>query len=56
MIREGAILHKQRNESVEGVRQVLDQMLNRSELIVTALQTVGKKGWDGFALLRINTD
>ncbi|MDC9597718.1 O-methyltransferase [Xenorhabdus anantnagensis] len=56
MVREGAILHKQRNESVEGVRQVLDKMLNRSELTVTALQTVGEKGWDGFALLRINTD
>ncbi|CBJ82623.1 hypothetical protein XBJ2_1820007 [Xenorhabdus bovienii str. Jollieti] len=31
-------------------------MLNCLEITVTALQTVGEKGWDGFALLRINTE
>ncbi|MBD1226596.1 O-methyltransferase [Xenorhabdus griffiniae] len=55
-IREGAIIHEQRSEAVEGVRQALDRMSNYPELTVTALQTVGEKGWDGFALLRINTD
>ncbi|MEQ1962348.1 O-methyltransferase [Xenorhabdus khoisanae] len=53
VIREGAILHEQRSELVEGVRQALDSMINRSDVTVTALQTVGDKGWDGFALLRV---
>ncbi|WP_332460363.1 O-methyltransferase [Xenorhabdus lircayensis] len=56
MIREGMILHEQRDEATEGVRQALESMLNRPEVTVTALQTVGEKGWDGFVLLRINTD
>ncbi|MDX7997889.1 O-methyltransferase [Xenorhabdus sp. Reich] len=56
MVREGMILDEQRDESVEGVRQALDSMLNRPDITVTALQTVGQKGWDGFVLARINTD
>ncbi|WP_274714346.1 hypothetical protein [Xenorhabdus bovienii] len=38
------------------MRKSLDTILNRPEITVTALQTVGEKGWDGFALLRINTE
>ncbi|MGJ0627364.1 O-methyltransferase [Xenorhabdus bovienii] len=56
VVRAGAILHQQRDEQVEGMRKSLDTMLNRPEITVTALQTVGEKGWDGFALLRINTE
>ncbi|BET97963.1 O-methyltransferase [Xenorhabdus taiwanensis] len=56
MIREGEIVHEQRSEPVEGVRQALDKISSYPELTVTVLQTVGEKGWDGFALLRINTE
>ncbi|MDX7986627.1 O-methyltransferase [Xenorhabdus sp. 12] len=55
VIREGAIVHEQRDLPTDGVRQALDSMLNRPEITVTAIQTVGEKGWDGFALMRINT-
>ncbi|MBD2782181.1 O-methyltransferase [Xenorhabdus szentirmaii] len=56
VIREGAILHEQRDKSTDGICQALESMLKRPEITVTALQMVGKKGWDGFALLRINTN
>ncbi|PHM46457.1 methyltransferase [Xenorhabdus mauleonii] len=56
VVRDGAILHEQRDLSTDGIRQALDSMLNRPEITVTALQTVGEKGWDGFALMRINTN
>ncbi|WP_323867400.1 O-methyltransferase [Xenorhabdus szentirmaii] len=56
VIREGAILHEQRDKSTDGICQALESMLKRPEITVTALQMVGKKGWDGFALLWINTN
>ncbi|WP_340608204.1 O-methyltransferase [Xenorhabdus bharatensis] len=56
VVRGGAVVHEQRDEFAEGIHQTLDKILNRPEITATALQTVGEKGWDGFALLRINDD
>ncbi|AOM41109.1 O-methyltransferase [Xenorhabdus hominickii] len=56
MVRHGMILDEKRDEFTEGVCQVLESMLNRPGITVTGLQTVGEKGWDGFVLLRVNTD
>ncbi|PHM33606.1 O-methyltransferase [Xenorhabdus innexi] len=54
VVRGGGVVHDQRDEFSEGIHQALDNMFNRPEITATALQTVGEKGWDGFALLRIN--
>ncbi len=41
------------NEAVLGVRRLLDMIAADPRLDATALQTVGSKGWDGFALIRV---
>jgi predicted O-methyltransferase YrrM len=38
------------NDDVSGVRRFLDLLREDPRLDATALQTVGSKGWDGFAL------
>lgn len=42
------------DERVQGVREFISLMENNPRLTVTALQTVGIKGWDGFTLARVN--
>lgn len=47
----GAILGGARdNEGGEGARRLFDRMSGERRLSATAIQTVGSKGWDGFAL------
>ena len=47
----GAILGGARdNEGGEGARRLFDRMSGEQRLSATAIQTVGSKGWDGFAL------
>jgi predicted O-methyltransferase YrrM len=40
------------NEQVHGIRAALEAVAANPELEATALQTVGLKGWDGFAIIR----
>jgi predicted O-methyltransferase YrrM len=40
--------------SVQGVRALMDFLENESRLMVTALQTVGGKGYDGFAMALVD--
>ncbi|MGV0625706.1 O-methyltransferase [Mycolicibacter minnesotensis] len=51
VIREGAILDSRSGDvTARGSREVLELMGEHPRLKAAALQTVGVKGWDGFAL------
>lgn len=55
VVREGAVLRpgdplSEAGRMVNGVRQGIDVLGSNPRLDATALQTVGAKGWDGFAL------
>ena len=51
VVREGRILDAgSRDPDVVGVRSMFEAMTKEPRLAATAIQTVGAKGWDGFAL------
>ena len=53
VVRGGAIVAAQREVHAEGIRRALESVQNMPALSGTAFQTVGEKGWDGFAVLRV---
>jgi len=54
VIRDGALSDPATSDqSVVGMRRVFDYLLTEPRLSATALQTVGLKGYDGFALLLV---
>jgi predicted O-methyltransferase YrrM len=50
VIREGGVLDPQGDEAVLGVRRLFERMGSEPRVSATALQTVGCKGHDGFAI------
>ncbi|HXW18932.1 MAG TPA: O-methyltransferase [Roseiarcus sp.] len=51
VVRDGAIVEARSSDpDVKGVRTFFDMLAAEPRLSATALQTVGAKGWDGFAL------
>jgi predicted O-methyltransferase YrrM len=51
VVREGEVIDaSSRSTDVVGVRRMFDLMARETRLSATAIQTVGAKGWDGFAL------
>lgn len=50
VVRDGAVLDTAGDERVRGTRAVIDLLGRHPRLRATAVQTVGSKGWDGFAL------
>jgi predicted O-methyltransferase YrrM len=51
VVREGAVVEAaSRDPDVIGVRRMFELMAREPRLSATAIQTVGAKGWDGFAL------
>ena len=51
VVRDGAVVDEaSADPRVEGVRRFADLLAAEPRLVATALQTVGVKGWDGFAL------
>lgn len=51
VVREGEVINPESSDSrVQGVRQFLDAASRNERLDGTAIQTVGAKGYDGFAL------
>ncbi|HET6184820.1 MAG TPA: O-methyltransferase [Acetobacteraceae bacterium] len=50
VVREGGVIERERDPNVEGIRRFVDMVSAEPRLIATALQTVGAKGWDGFAM------
>lgn len=54
VIRDGAVIDgDSRDENVHGVRRFIDMAAHEPRVTATALQTVGGKGYDGFALLQV---
>ncbi|MFE0171912.1 O-methyltransferase [Streptomyces sp. NPDC059002] len=54
VVRSGAVTDPDSTDpSVQGTRAALDIMAEHPKLSATALQTVGTKGYDGFALARV---
>lgn len=54
VIRGGKVLDAESDDpNVVGTREVLDLLGSEPRLEATALQTVGAKGWDGFAMARV---
>ncbi|MBW2313989.1 MAG: O-methyltransferase [Deltaproteobacteria bacterium] len=51
VVRDGAVVGGDGSDAkVEGIRRMTEQIAAEPRLSATALQTVGRKGWDGFAL------
>jgi predicted O-methyltransferase YrrM len=51
VVRGGSVVNpKDQTASAEGVRKAFEVIKNDKRLEGTAIQTVGFKGWDGFAL------
>lgn len=54
VVRDGEVTNPESpDERVQGVRKFIKMLGHDSHLTVTALQTVGSKGWDGFTLARV---
>lgn len=54
VIRDGAVIDgTSADENVQGVRRFNERVAAEPRVIATALQTVGCKGYDGFALLQV---
>jgi predicted O-methyltransferase YrrM len=54
VVREGEIADPEANSAaVLGTRRLFDLIAREPRLTATALQTVGIKGWDGFAMLLV---
>jgi predicted O-methyltransferase YrrM len=54
VVRDGAVTDATSDDpSVRGTREALDLFATHPKLTATAIQTVGSKGYDGFALARV---
>jgi predicted O-methyltransferase YrrM len=57
VVRGGALLDADSDDpSVRGVRAFFDAVADEPRLVATAIQTVGCKGYDGFALALVTSD
>ncbi len=55
VVRGGGVIDPDSTDpSVTGTRALVAALANEPRVTVTALQTVGSKGWDGFILARVN--
>jgi predicted O-methyltransferase YrrM len=55
VVRKGAVVDPNSTDpSVQGVRQFNELLASERRVNATTIQTVGSKGWDGFAILRVN--
>jgi predicted O-methyltransferase YrrM len=51
VVRDGGVLDAASSDpNVRGIRRFFDKLAAEKRLSATALQTVGSKGWDGFAM------
>ncbi len=51
VVRDGAIVDLTRDDpDIAGIRRFFDMVASEPRLSATAIQTVGAKGWDGFAI------
>jgi predicted O-methyltransferase YrrM len=57
VVREGAVIDAASQDvSVQGVRRFMEMLAREPRVTATALQTVGAKGYDGFAIARVIGD
>lgn len=57
VVRDGAIIEADsQDKSVQGVRQFLAQLASTPGVLATTLQTVGAKGYDGFAIVLVTAN
>ncbi|MCP3983415.1 MAG: O-methyltransferase [bacterium] len=57
VIRGGGVIDTESDDPrVHGVRRMNEMIRQDTRLSATAVQTVGSKGWDGFALVRVSGD
>jgi len=55
VVRDGAIVDLARvDPDIQGIRRFFDMVASEPRLSATAIQTVGSKGWDGFAIAIVN--
>ena len=55
VVREGAVIREGTgDDAVDGVRRCLEMMAAEPRVTATAIQTVGSKGYDGFAIALVN--
>lgn len=55
VVRKGAVIDvESRDENVQGVRRLLQEISREPRVTATTLQTVGLKGYDGFVLAVVN--
>ena len=55
VVRDGEVVNpRSEDDRVQGVRRFIEMMARDPRLTVTALQTVGSTGWDGFTLAWVN--
>jgi predicted O-methyltransferase YrrM len=51
VVRDGAVLDADSDSAdIQGIRRFFDDLAGETRLSATAIQTVGAKGWDGFAI------
>ena len=56
VVRDGAVIEADSSdESVQGVRRFIEQVAANRRVSGTAIPTVGIKGYDGFAIVRVTT-
>jgi len=54
VVRDGAVVDPASTDpSVKGVRRLNEMLAAEPRVLATTIQTVGVKGWDGFALARV---
>ena len=57
VVRDGAVIDATSNDpTVQGVRRVLELLAAEPRVSATAIQTVGSKGYDGFAIAVVIAD
>lgn len=57
VVRDGAVIDAASDDpSVQGVRRLNEQLAAEPRVSATAIQTVGSKGYDGFALVLVTAD
>ena len=56
VVRDGAVVESgNADPDIQGIRRMFEMMANEPRLSGTALQTVGKKGYDGFVFALVTT-
>jgi predicted O-methyltransferase YrrM len=54
VVRGGTVIDaRSRDASVQGVRRLMERLATEPRVSATAIQTVGSKGYDGFAIARV---